>query len=292
MAEAGSRTAGSRRQTRKARTACLPDRTGRRPPPGQPPGHVRLSDHPCRRLPPCRTPRRRLREQSQPGWRPLRLRRRHPDRNRACTDGARPRRRTPRQANQKRRLSGLCALSWAIRRRTAGPPAQRHLEPYPAPRKQGAALGADARRSPNRSLPDGRRLRPSAGHRHPAPVVRTRTGGCRPSTMNFIFFATGDSMQANLIELSMYQISQLFLMPTLVLIAALFLYAFWVLGEFALLAWYRRQGKGRPLVSIFRQILGESGAKDIGKTLAQKIAKAAIGIPKTALGEGSENVVQ
>lgn len=48
-------------------------------------------------------------------------------------------------------------------------------------------------------------------------------------------------MQANLIELSMYQISQLFLIPTLVLIAALFLYAFWVLGEFALLAFYRRR---------------------------------------------------
>ena len=58
-------------------------------------------------------------------------------------------------------------------------------------------------------------------------------------------------MQANLIELSMYQISQLFLIPTLVLIAALFLYAFWVLGEFALLAFYRRRGKGRPLVSHF-----------------------------------------
>lgn len=58
-------------------------------------------------------------------------------------------------------------------------------------------------------------------------------------------------MQANLIELSMYQISQLFLIPTLVLIAALFLYAFWVLGEFALLAFYRRRGKGRRLVSHF-----------------------------------------
>ena len=60
-------------------------------------------------------------------------------------------------------------------------------------------------------------------------------------------------MQANLIELSMYQISQIFLIPTLLLIAALFLYAFWVLGEFVLLAWYRRRGKGRPLVTEFRQ---------------------------------------
>ena len=58
-------------------------------------------------------------------------------------------------------------------------------------------------------------------------------------------------MQANLIELSMYQISQLFLIPTLVLIAALFLYAFWVLGEFALLAFYRRRCTGRLLGSHF-----------------------------------------
>lgn len=60
-------------------------------------------------------------------------------------------------------------------------------------------------------------------------------------------------MQTNLIELSMYQISQLFLIPTLLMIAALFLYAFWVLGEFLLLAFYRRQGKGRLLVSRFRR---------------------------------------
>lgn len=60
-------------------------------------------------------------------------------------------------------------------------------------------------------------------------------------------------MQANLIELSMYQISQLFLIPTLLLIAALFLYAFWVLGEFILLAFYRKRGRGRPLVAEFRR---------------------------------------
>jgi biopolymer transport protein ExbB/TolQ len=65
-------------------------------------------------------------------------------------------------------------------------------------------------------------------------------------------------MQANLIELSMYQISQLFLVPTLLLITALFLYAFWVLGEFALLAFYRKRGRGRPLVAEFRRDVGLS----------------------------------
>lgn len=65
-------------------------------------------------------------------------------------------------------------------------------------------------------------------------------------------------MQANMIELSMYEISQFFLMPTLLLIAALFLYSFWVLGEFALLAWYRRHGKGRALLVEFRRNSGLS----------------------------------
>jgi biopolymer transport protein ExbB/TolQ len=57
----------------------------------------------------------------------------------------------------------------------------------------------------------------------------------------------------NLVELTMYQISQIFLLPTLALIAALFLYAFWVLGEFALLAAYRKKGGGRQLLDSFRK---------------------------------------
>lgn len=54
------------------------------------------------------------------------------------------------------------------------------------------------------------------------------------------------------LESSMYTVAQLFLLPTLLLIAALFLYAFWVLGEFAMLALRRRQGAGRPLVAAYR----------------------------------------
>ena len=56
---------------------------------------------------------------------------------------------------------------------------------------------------------------------------------------------------SHLVELTMYQISQLFLLPTLVLIAALFLYAFWILGEFLVLALRRKNGKGRPLLAHF-----------------------------------------
>ena len=47
---------------------------------------------------------------------------------------------------------------------------------------------------------------------------------------------------SHLVETTMYQISQIFLLPTLALIAILFLYAFWVLGEFAVLARRRRSG--------------------------------------------------
>ena len=54
------------------------------------------------------------------------------------------------------------------------------------------------------------------------------------------------------LENTMYDVAQLFLLPTLILIAVLFLFAFWSLGEFALLAWRRRSDGGRPLVRAFR----------------------------------------
>ncbi|HNT40191.1 MAG TPA: MotA/TolQ/ExbB proton channel family protein [Rubrivivax sp.] len=54
------------------------------------------------------------------------------------------------------------------------------------------------------------------------------------------------------LEQAMYSVSQLFLLPTLLLITLLFLYAFWVLGEFVTLSWRRRQGGGRPLTAAHR----------------------------------------
>lgn len=66
---------------------------------------------------------------------------------------------------------------------------------------------------------------------------------------------------SNLIENSMYTVAQLFLLPTLALIGALFLYAFWVLGEFAMLALRRRAGQGRPLVALHRA----AGAKGLSE---------------------------
>lgn len=53
---------------------------------------------------------------------------------------------------------------------------------------------------------------------------------------------------SSFLERSMYGLSQVFLFPVLALIILLFLYAFWVLGAFAMDAWRRRQGRGRPLL--------------------------------------------
>lgn len=57
----------------------------------------------------------------------------------------------------------------------------------------------------------------------------------------------------NQIESSMYLIGQLFLIPTLALISLLFLYAFWALGEFAVLSLRRKNGQGRALLSAYHR---------------------------------------
>ncbi|WP_042883622.1 MotA/TolQ/ExbB proton channel family protein [Cupriavidus necator] len=60
-------------------------------------------------------------------------------------------------------------------------------------------------------------------------------------------------MTPTLLETLMYDVGQLFLIPTLALIALLFLYAFWALGEFAMQAWLRARhpiGSGRGYVLV------------------------------------------
>lgn len=58
---------------------------------------------------------------------------------------------------------------------------------------------------------------------------------------------------SSFLEHSMYLVAQLFLLPTLALIGLLFLYAFWVLGAFAVQALRRRDGQsGRPLLAAHR----------------------------------------
>ncbi len=69
------------------------------------------------------------------------------------------------------------------------------------------------------------------------------------------------------LENLMYTVAQLFLVPTLLLITALFLYAFWVLGEFATMAWHRRRGGGRVLLAM-HQAQGPSGMDDDALDLA------------------------
>lgn len=52
----------------------------------------------------------------------------------------------------------------------------------------------------------------------------------------------------SVLESFMFQVGQLFLMPVLVAVCVLFLYSFWLLGGFAVQAWKRRSGGGRPLL--------------------------------------------
>ncbi len=61
---------------------------------------------------------------------------------------------------------------------------------------------------------------------------------------------------STLIETTMYELAQLFLLPTLALIALLFVYAFWCLGQFVMLASRRRNGGGRPLLAAHRATSG------------------------------------
>lgn len=56
----------------------------------------------------------------------------------------------------------------------------------------------------------------------------------------------------SLIEGAMYQLSQFFLLPALALIALLFLYSFWMLGQFLVLSSQRRRGGGRMLLARYR----------------------------------------
>lgn len=61
---------------------------------------------------------------------------------------------------------------------------------------------------------------------------------------------------SNTLEVLMYQVSQVFLIPTLAAIVFLFFYAFYALGRFAWQAWQRRggmrPGPGYPLLDFAR----------------------------------------
>jgi biopolymer transport protein ExbB/TolQ len=59
----------------------------------------------------------------------------------------------------------------------------------------------------------------------------------------------------NSIEILMYEVSQLFLVPVLLAIAVLFAYAFYALGGFAMQAWHRRRGReqGFELLAAHRR---------------------------------------
>lgn len=80
----------------------------------------------------------------------------------------------------------------------------------------------------------------------------------------------------HLMESTMYEVAQVFLLPTLALIAALFVYAFWCLGEFAMLAWRRRGGGGRPLVAA------DAAAGGLGEDELDLLAHQLLEAPRIA----------
>lgn len=77
------------------------------------------------------------------------------------------------------------------------------------------------------------------------------------------------------LEHSMYLVAQLFLLPTLALIAILFLYAFWVLGGFAVQLARRRSGAGRPLLAAYRAAGPQGLSEDELDLRAHKLMEGA-----------------
>ncbi len=64
----------------------------------------------------------------------------------------------------------------------------------------------------------------------------------------------------NLIELTMYEVARLFLVPVLLIICALFVFAFVALGAFMVEAWQRRdQQRRRAICPLHREAARQSG---------------------------------
>ncbi len=59
-----------------------------------------------------------------------------------------------------------------------------------------------------------------------------------------------------ILEVLMYDVGQIFLLPTLALISLLFLYACYELGRFTIASWQRRHGKAGPLLTWWLENTG------------------------------------
>ncbi|MCC5793276.1 MAG: MotA/TolQ/ExbB proton channel family protein [Chromatiales bacterium] len=66
----------------------------------------------------------------------------------------------------------------------------------------------------------------------------------------------------NPIEVMMYEIARVFLLPVLLIILGLFCYAFFVLGSFLIEAWQRRDPNKRRAVCRLRRSVGAGGVVD------------------------------
>ena len=59
----------------------------------------------------------------------------------------------------------------------------------------------------------------------------------------------------NFIEVTMYEVARLFLVPVLLIISALFVFAFYALGRFLIECWQRRNAQQlRKICPLFRQV--------------------------------------
>jgi len=66
----------------------------------------------------------------------------------------------------------------------------------------------------------------------------------------------------NLIEVTMYELARLFLMPVLLLISALFVYAFIALGAFLIEAWQRRDDVRSKKICPLHRFAARQGVVD------------------------------
>jgi len=76
----------------------------------------------------------------------------------------------------------------------------------------------------------------------------------------------------NLIEVTMYEVARLFLMPVLLLICALFIFSFIVLGAFLVEAWQRRDTARRHIICPLHREVAQKPDTD-SETLQLKMLR-------------------
>ncbi len=73
------------------------------------------------------------------------------------------------------------------------------------------------------------------------------------------------------LELAMYELGRLFLLPVLVLILLLFAYAFYALGAFAMDAWQRRRGRQHCPLQAHRAAHGQADSEELELVILRRL---------------------